>query len=90
MPKLIRRLLDRNLLDAVTHSGPSYNPPPLPRRGDHVDLWLQGLRGDHVHDPVAFDILDHALDDYRLHADTGTPLDEHACEPYCDYKESGQ
>jgi hypothetical protein len=75
MAKLIRRLLD-----AATHSGPSYQSAPLPRRGDHVDLWLQALRGEHVHDPVAFDILDNALDEYRLHADTRTPLHEHVCE----------
>lgn len=28
--------------------------------------------------------LDQALDDYRLHMHTGTPLDEHACEGGCD------
>jgi hypothetical protein len=84
MPSLVRRLLDRPItgqsLVGLTHSGPSYEPVPLPRRGDHVDLWLQALRGDHVHDPVAFNLLDQVLDQYRLHADTRTPLHEHCCE----------
>jgi hypothetical protein len=59
----------------------------LPARGDNVEAWLKrardayspyGKEGDY------FRLLDDLLDDYRLHADTGTPLAEHACEgSYC-------
>lgn len=51
-----------------------------PRRGDHVEAWLKQQRDEH--DPASshWGALDLALDDYRLHADTGTPLDQHCCE----------
>jgi hypothetical protein len=86
MPKLIRRLLDRPItsqfLDALTHSGPSYNPPPLPRRGDAVEAWLKAQRDEfsEQHD-TQWDVIDHLLGTYRLHADTRTPLHEHVCPP---------
>lgn len=70
----------RRLLAAVTHSGPGYDLPSLPRRGDDVETWLKAQRDQHVD---AYDspspewyALDRALDDYRLHADTGTALDQ--------------
>lgn len=57
--------------------------PPLPRRGDLVEAWLKAQRDRHTdgftRDPE-WEALDRALDDYRLHADTGTPLGEHVCE----------
>lgn len=69
----------RRLLAAVAHSGPGYQPTPLPARGDAVEAWLKAQRGattswDDWH------VLDNLLDRYRLHADTGTPLGEHICE----------
>jgi hypothetical protein len=80
--------LARQLLDAITHSGPSYNPPPLPRRGDHVEAWLKKQRDEHDSASSHWGALDLALDDYRLHADTGTPLDQHACEgSFCEHDE---
>jgi hypothetical protein len=75
MPKLIRQLLD-----GVTHSGPSYNPPVLPRRGDAVEAWLKQQRDGAADYPEAYQATDGLLDLYRLHADTGTPLHEHVCE----------
>lgn len=84
MASLVRRILDRaatrELLTAVTHSGPSYNPVPLPRRGDHVEAWLKGRRDALPKEDGLWWYLDDMLDDYRLHADTSTPLHEHCCE----------
>ena len=54
--------------------------PPLPLRGDHVDAWLRAQRDEYPADSITWDILDDLLDTYRGHADTGTPLDEHAYE----------
>lgn len=85
MPGLVRRILDRaaarEFLTAVTHSGPSYNPTPLPRRGDHVEAWLKQQRDEHRDTGRGvWSTLDQLLDTYRLHADTRTPLDQHCCE----------
>jgi hypothetical protein len=50
-----------------------------PHRGDEVERWLKGWRDsfrEDVPEELPFwTVLDDALDDYRLHADTGTPLD---------------
>jgi hypothetical protein len=43
-----------------------------PRRGDDVEAWLRQWRDQYADD--AWRALDDALDDYRLHADTGAPL----------------
>lgn len=50
-----------------------------PRRGDEVERWLLGWR-DSLSDLTyaereAKATIDDMIDDYRLHADTGTPLD---------------
>ena len=87
MPKMIRQLLDR-----AAHPRHTYTPPPLPRRGDHVEAWLKAQR-DSIRVQDAYDarwvaLLDELLDDDRLHADTGTPLDQHACEgSFCEHDE---
>jgi hypothetical protein len=73
----------RRFLDALTHTGPSYQPTPLPARGDAVEAWLRARRDEHIdrrgRTPEWY-ALDAVLDAYRLHADTGTPLGEHLCE----------
>jgi hypothetical protein len=69
----------RRLLAAVTHSDPSDTLPPLPRRGDPVEAWLRAQRDqrlDAYGRPPEWHQLDDLLDLYRLHADTGTPLDQ--------------
>jgi len=56
-----------------------------PRRGDDVDRWLKRWRDRYREDggewePIAYGAIDDMLDDYRLHAGTGTPLDEEVRE----------
>jgi hypothetical protein len=56
---------------------------PVPRRGDAVETWLKAqrdLRLGHDGTEEAYAAIDQLLDLYRLHADTGTPLDQHTCE----------
>lgn len=63
----------------------------MPARGDAVEVWLKAQRdvhSDRYGVTPAWYVLDDALDRYRLHADTGTPLDQHACDgPHCDCAE---
>lgn len=74
----------RKLGQAVTHSGPSYQPEPLPQRGDRFDRWLKTQRARFEGGSEQWDTIDQLLDQYRLHADTGTRLDERACDYHCD------
>jgi len=67
----------RRVLAGLTHTGPGYDTTPPPRRGDAFDHWLRDQREQA--DPIAWHIIDGLLDTYRLHADTGTPLNEHVC-----------
>lgn len=53
---------------------------PLPRRGDQFEQWLKAQRDEFERGDSVWPVLDYLLDEYRLHADTGTPLDQHACE----------
>jgi hypothetical protein len=52
----------------------------LPRRGDLVEAWLKTQRDQYGQDTSSWLAIDNALDYYRLHADTSTPLAEHVCE----------
>lgn len=73
----------RRALAALTHSGPGYDLPHRPARGDDVEAWLRIERDryeDHYGRMPAWYAIDRVLDTYRLHADTGTPLTEHVCE----------
>jgi hypothetical protein len=83
----MRAFLHRALA-SLTHSGPGYDPPVLPARGDTVETWLKAQRDrfeDHYGRLPGWYQIDDVLDQYRLHADTGTPLDQHACSgPHCD------
>lgn len=47
-----------------------------PRRGDLVEAWIKRRRDGNDKGTDAYDVLDNLLDDYRLHADTGTDLSE--------------
>ncbi|MEE2054763.1 hypothetical protein [Nocardiopsis tropica] len=51
-----------------------------PRRDDEFATWLKAQRDEHPKSTWHWVALDELLDDYRLHADTGTPLDRDACE----------
>lgn len=73
MASLVRRILDR-----TASSAPAV--PPLPRRGDHVEAWLKKQRDEFERGDSVWPILDYVVDQYRLHADTRTPLDQHCCE----------
>ena len=46
-----------------------------PRRGDEVERWLRDWRDGYPGGSPAWLAADWLLDDYRLHADAGTPLD---------------
>jgi hypothetical protein len=61
------------------------------RRDDAVATWLKGKRDEYrqagawgpaeaAHNRTGYTILDGLLDEYRLHADTGTPLDQEVHE----------
>jgi hypothetical protein len=57
-----------------------------PRRGDEVEAWIKRYRDTHG-DPAdgyqsAWYALDDLLDDYRDHADTGTPLGREVVGPH--------
>lgn len=61
-------------------AGDSRVIPHQPRRGSDVEQWLRRKRDEYevapgVRDAAEWNALDNLLDDYRLHADTGTPLD---------------
>lgn len=47
-----------------------------PERGDDVEAWLKQKRDEHAAGSIVWTALDDLLDDYREHADTGTPLNE--------------
>jgi hypothetical protein len=54
---------------------------PQPRRGDAFEQWLKARRDEWAPEGCQpWQILDQTLEEYRLHADTGTPLGEHVCE----------
>jgi len=75
----------RRAVASLTHSGPGYDLPQ-PARGDHVETWLKLERDrfDEAHD-AQWDTLNDLLDNYRLHADTGAPLGQHARSgPHCE------
>ncbi|MFI1485707.1 hypothetical protein [Streptomyces sp. NPDC020747] len=49
-------------------------------RGDAFEQWLKNFRDSCGGETDEWHAFDAALDRYRLHADTGTPLGEHVCE----------
>lgn len=66
------------------------NPEPAdhqPRRGDAVAAWLKAQR-DVYEKGGAWHALDAALDAYRDHADTGTPLGAKVHGPHEEYEET--
>ena len=48
----------------------------LPMRGDDVENWLRWQRDKWERDADEWGIINDVLDEYRKHADTGTPLTE--------------
>jgi hypothetical protein len=63
-----------------------------PRRDDEVAAWLKAKRNEwyvssqyrltpsEARARTIYTAIDDLLDDYRLHADTGTPLNEHVSD----------
>lgn len=49
--------------------------PATPRRGDEFEAWIKRQRDEFSVGSYPWNALDELLDSYRLHADTGTPLD---------------
>jgi hypothetical protein len=73
------KTLIRRFLAAVTHSGPGYDPIPLPAPGDHVEAWLRAERDKHEDRfgaTPAWYAVDALLNGYRYRADNGIPLNE--------------
>lgn len=74
-------------LGAVRHQIDSYlkhrpdTLPHVPHRGDDVAEWIKRQRLDYSVHSDEYTLLDNLLDDYRLHADTGTPLSEDVPTP---------
>jgi hypothetical protein len=64
-----------------------------PMRGDDVANWLKAerdkwfvgsqlrLTATQARSRTIYTVIDDLLDSYRLHADTGTPLDQEVIEP---------
>ena len=63
------------------------------RRGSDVEAWIKRARDEFLRPDggrplrptmagAAYDDLDDLLDDYRMHADTGTPLSEPVTGPH--------
>lgn len=71
---------------ATEHAETGMRAPP--RRGDAVEVWLKAERDEYAHGGLTWSALSNLLDTYRLHADTRTPLGEHACEHHCDCDEA--
>lgn len=46
----------------------------IPQRGSDVEEWIKARRDVWSPDSQSWQALDDLLDDYRLHADTGSPL----------------
>jgi|SRR5579859_3916211 len=79
---------------ALRHEGPSYLSKNVhegwfrPKRGDDFERWLKWYRdqepdGSDGYKSSLYPVIDWLLDEYRLHCDTGTPLNEHVCEHMC-------
>lgn len=54
----------------------------LPQRGDDVEAWLKRRRDSFPKNTRQWSCIDDLLDDYRLHADTGSHLDEEDISPW--------
>jgi hypothetical protein len=50
--------------------------PHKAKRGDEVEAWIKATRDRFTPHDKHWNSLDWLLDDYRLHADTATPLSE--------------
>lgn len=53
----------------------------IPKRGDDIEVWIKQWRDRYAPrrndlDTAAWILADDMLDDYRLHADTGMPIDQ--------------
>lgn len=56
----------------LKHQRDKWDVPPVPRK----------LTATEAHARTVYTAIDDLLDDYRLHADIGTPLDQEVPEPH--------
>jgi hypothetical protein len=83
-PKSVAEI--RDAVDRLRRGVPPAGPAHEARRGSDVEAWLKRWRDAFaLDDPEArkaYVAFDAALDDYRDHADTGTPLDQEVQGPH--------
>ena len=77
-----RRVLKEALLPIVVATlNYEDEKPHQAKRDDDVDKWLKRQRLNYSVHSFEHTLLENLLDDYRLHADTGTPLSEDVPTP---------
>ena len=82
----VHRAMLRGETPTADRAAEAPEPATRARRGDAFEQWLKAQRDkydrtDQREESSEFwHEFDRALDEYRLHADTGTPLSEHVCE----------
>jgi hypothetical protein len=69
---------DDDLQASMAEHGGLNDVPFQPRRGDMVETWIRSERDQYGSGSNHWLALDLLLDDYRLRADCGTPLDQPA------------
>lgn len=68
-------LARRSTMSVAVQSLPPRPTRFMPKRDDDVARWLKEKWRDNFPDDEFRQLIDDILDDYREHADTGTPLD---------------
>jgi len=88
VPLVARNSLKSDLLPVIMGVLNLVDAEPFKaKRGDEVEAWLKKARDQFSDSRTEYEAVDDLLDDYRAHADYGTPLSEVVEEPPSDYAE---